>query len=273
MLALALALVWLRPIDATAQQYVDSGLKRALVTFASARALNALISLAQSASVGVQIGAGASVQPGAVLDPLDDLVEQFSAIMLAATLSFAIQHLLIGILGAWPVSVLLSAVMAAWAICLVRGRSTPSWLSSAAIGLFFLSLAVPVASLASESTYRLLLAGEYAAAQAEIKASEGADEPTPTESSLEKLKRIWSQSTDLGKRIDELKVKAAGLVEHLIRLAAVFVVQTILLPIFFLWLMFRVFRLATSWPRNSPAPFPALAAAPGPLRVIPPDPD
>src|SRR6478752_5976326 len=107
-LVVMLASVWLRPLDATAREYVDTGFKRALVTFASARALNALISLAQSATVSVQVGAGGSIQPGAVLDPIDDLVEQFSLVMLAATLSFAIQSLLISVLGAWPISVLLT---------------------------------------------------------------------------------------------------------------------------------------------------------------------
>ncbi|MDD2894124.1 MAG: hypothetical protein PHF20_09385, partial [Halothiobacillaceae bacterium] len=98
-LALAVALVWLRPLDVMAQSYVDSGLKRALVTFASARALNAVLSLAQSTSVSIQVGAGVSAHPAAVLDPLDDLVEQFSTIMLVATLSFAAQHLLITLVG------------------------------------------------------------------------------------------------------------------------------------------------------------------------------
>ena len=81
--ALLLVSVWFRPLDVVAEQYTESGLKRALATFAAARGMNAAISVLQS----IQIGVGASVQLGAVLDPLDDLVEQFSALMLAATLS------------------------------------------------------------------------------------------------------------------------------------------------------------------------------------------
>ena len=63
-LALLLALVWFRPLDTVAEQYTESGLKRAFATFAAARAMNATISVLQS----IQIGAGASIQLGAVLD-------------------------------------------------------------------------------------------------------------------------------------------------------------------------------------------------------------
>ena len=71
-LALLLVLVWFRPLDTVAEQYTESGLKRAFATFAAARAMNATISVLQS----IQVGAGASIQLGAVLDPIDDLERQ-----------------------------------------------------------------------------------------------------------------------------------------------------------------------------------------------------
>lgn len=243
-LALVLTLVWLRPIDALAEQSVATGLKRALVTFGSARALNALISLAQSASVSVQIGAGVSVQPGAVLDPLDDAVEQFSMVMLVATVSFAAQHLLIAVFGAWPVSLVLTSLLLVYSALLLSNRSVPAWLSRATLALFFLSISVPLASLASEVTYRMLLAKDYEAAQAQIRNSELLEpEATSTEGNWEKLKRLWSGSTDIGRQIANLRSQASNLVEHLVRLVAVFVVQTVFLPLFFLWALFRLYRV------------------------------
>ena len=77
-LVIALLTTWLRPLDAIAERSVESGLKQALVAFGVARTLNAVISTLQEASVSLQIGAGVSVKPGAALDPLDDVVEQFS---------------------------------------------------------------------------------------------------------------------------------------------------------------------------------------------------
>jgi hypothetical protein len=142
-LALLLAFVWLRPLDAVAERYTESGLKRTFATFAAARGMNAAISVLQSTAVNFQIGAGASIQLGAVLDPLDDLVEQFSALMLAATLSFATQRLLIEVSGAWPVSVLLTVLFAAWGLFGLRGRAPPGWLPRLALGLPCLRLAIP----------------------------------------------------------------------------------------------------------------------------------
>jgi hypothetical protein len=242
-LAMAVALVWLRPLDVMAQNYVDSGLKRALVTFASARALNAVISLAQGTSVSIQVGAGVSAHPAAVLDPLDDLVEQFSTIMLVATLSFAAQHLLITLVGSWPLAALLTLVLLAWGGFIWRERQAPAWLKKVALGLVFLIFAVPIASVASEATYRLLMANEYENAQAQIKVLAPGEAVVSADEDLsQKLKRIWSQSTDIKKQVDELTTQANATVEHIIRLAALFIIQTVVLPLFFMWLMLQFYR-------------------------------
>ncbi|MGD9888658.1 MAG: hypothetical protein AB7S56_05260 [Halothiobacillaceae bacterium] len=243
-LTLAVALVWLRPLEVMAQSYVDSGLKRALVTFASARALNAALSLAQSTSVSIQVGAGVSAHPAAVLDPLDDLVEQFSTIMLMATLSFAAQHLLITMLGAWPLAALLTFVLLVWGGFIWRERDAPAWLKKVALGFMFLIFAVPLASVASEATYRLLMANEYENAQAHIKMlSPGEAVVSADEDWSQKLKRLWSQSTDIKKQVDELTTQANAMVEYIIRLAALFIMQTVVLPLLFMWLMLQFYRV------------------------------
>lgn len=247
MLAFALAFVWFRPVDALAQHYVDTGFKRALVTFASARALNGLLSLTQGTTFGVQVGAGVSVQPGAILDPLDDLVEQFSAIMLAATISFAIQHILIALFGTWPVSVALTAALFAQGVFVWCNRVAPLWLRKISIGLLCMSLAVPMVSLASEATYHLVLVDNYNEAQDKIKTAERTDAATTqNEGIVDKLKRVIGSGVDVAAQIADLRSKAASLVEHLIRLSAVFIIQTILLPLFFLWVLFRIYLVYTS---------------------------
>ena len=82
LLALLLG-TWLAPLDKPAMQQVDAGLKRALVSFAAARALNSVISVAQGTEVSVEpLGVGVTLTPGQLLDPVNDLVEQFSNLML-----------------------------------------------------------------------------------------------------------------------------------------------------------------------------------------------
>jgi len=242
-LALVLAIVWLRPLDTVAEQYTESGLKRAFATFAAARALNAAISVLQS----IQVGAGASIQLGAVLDPIDDLVEQFSAIMLAATLSFATQRLLIEVSGAWLVCVILTILFLAWGVFYLRNRAPPGWLARLALGLLCLRLAVPAMALGSELTYRLLLAGKYEASQAQIKSAEVPEvEVQAGESLAERFKRWWAQSTDIGKKIEALKARADHWVDHIVSLSAVFITQTVVLPLLFLWAMLWLYRVISS---------------------------
>lgn len=242
-LALALALVWLKPLDALAERHIEAGFQRALATFAAARALNAILSVVQSASVTVGVGVGGSAHPGAILEPIDDLVEQFSALMLAATISFAAQRLLLEIFAAWPLSILVSGALLAWFILQLQRRYLPAWLPKLALGLLILRLAVPLLALGSEATYQLLLAREYEVSQAEIKS---ADLPDTTSEQGEaignKVRRWWSESTDVAKKVDALKSKADGLVAHLVRLAAVFIVQTIVLPLLFVWLLLAMYR-------------------------------
>ena len=242
-LALLLALVWFRPLDTVAEQYTESGLKRAFATFAAARAMNATISVLQS----IQFGAGASIQIGAALDPLDDLVEQFSAIMLVATLSFAMQRLLIDVSGAWPVSVLLTILFLAWSVFQFKDRAPPGWLPKIALGLLCLRLAVPTMALGSEVTYQLLLASKYEASQAQIKSAVVPDVEVQADEGLaERAKRWLAQSTDIGKKIEALKAKAGGWIEHIVRLAAVFIFQTVVLPLLFLWAMLRLYRVLSA---------------------------
>lgn len=248
-LALLLALVWLHPLDTVAEQYTESGLKRAFATFAAARAMNAAISVLQS----IQVGAGATIQLGSVLDPLDDLVEQFSAIMLAATLSFATQRLLIDVSGAWPVSVLLTALFLTWGAFHLKNRTPPGWLPRLALGLLCLRLAVPTITLGSEVTYQLLMASKYESSQAKIKSAEVPDvEVKAGEGLAERAKRWWAQSTDIGKKIETLKARADSWVEHIVWLSAVFIVQTVILPLLFLWAMIRLYHVLSApfYPRN-----------------------
>jgi hypothetical protein len=88
LLLVLVACAWFAPLDAPAGDRVDAGLKRALVSFATARALNGAISVAQGTELSLQpVGVGATFAPGQLLDPVNDLVERFSDLMLGASVS------------------------------------------------------------------------------------------------------------------------------------------------------------------------------------------
>ena len=84
-----------------ADTYFSQTIKRALVTFAIARTLNAAISAFQDSEVVISpTGIGATLSVGEILDPLNDLVERFSWVMLISTTSLGIQKIFMEI-GVW----------------------------------------------------------------------------------------------------------------------------------------------------------------------------
>jgi hypothetical protein len=256
-----LALAWSGHVDRLAQDHVEAGLKRALITFAAARTANAIISAVQETTVAIQpFGVGVTLSPAQALDPVNDLVEQFSTLMLAACISFAIQRVLISIGGYVWVSVFLTLVLVAWAWTGWRGGNAPLWLTRALLVFLLVRFAVPLAALGSEAAFRLTMAAEYAQAQLGVQAaSDELRRMAPEGQSkgaagaIERLKEWWErQKHDIQAYFGQLKEKAENMVRHVIVLMALFIVQTLVLPLAFLWLVQRLFRGALSWTRYIP---------------------
>jgi len=69
-------------INKITQEYLDTNLKRTAIAFASAKTVNAIVSFFQDMDFGFELGATLQFSPGEFLDPLNDLVERFSWLML-----------------------------------------------------------------------------------------------------------------------------------------------------------------------------------------------
>ncbi|MDP1956382.1 MAG: hypothetical protein Q8K71_18110 [Polaromonas sp.] len=247
---------WLAPMDAPAMAQVDAGLKRALVSFASARVLNAAISVAQGTEALVQpFGFGVTLAPGQVLDPVNDLVEQFSKLMLAASVVFGIQKVLISMGGYWPLSVLLTGAVLGWGWCCWRGLRPPAWLSRLLVIVLMLRFAVPVVTLGSDVLWQKFLAADYQASQQLIGSASGQVQQlgpnmpiAPDNAGLiDKLKGWVAKNADVKKNFDDLKQAAEQATEHIIKLIAVFMLQTLVLPLLLLWAMYGVARRVFEW--------------------------
>ncbi len=242
--AALLACAWLRPLDAGSERVIDAGLKRALVSFATARALNAAISVAQGTEVSVQpAGVGVNFAPGQVLDPVNDVVERFSNLMLAASVAFGVQKVLVQIGGYWIVSLLLSAAALAWLALAWSKGAAPAWLGRGLLFLLLLRFAVPLATVGSDLVFETFLANDYRQSQQAIEGAtdemQGLNPPASAAARddgwLERWKGWWSQNLDLEARLDKLKALAEAWTDHIVTLMVVFVLQTLLLPLLLLW--------------------------------------
>ncbi|MCP5269349.1 MAG: hypothetical protein H6943_09995 [Zoogloeaceae bacterium] len=251
LVAALVALAWLGPVDDLAKTRVDDGLKRALATFAVARTLNAVISVVQGTEVSVQAVGGVTLAPGQVLDPLNDLIEQFSALMLGACIAFGVFKVALAISSDIVVTGMFSVLALAWVIWLVRGGPMPKWVMPLMLLVVMIRFAMPAVIVGSDLLFEKFLEPEYVQSKALVSnAASQLETLTPPENAsaeaksgvVDRLKNWWAQTIDAGTRFQQLKAVAEQTVEHAIRLAVVFLMQTLLLPVFLFWLLARLVR-------------------------------
>ena len=271
-IALALLLValsWYHPIQAMAESQLNDGLKRALVSFASARALNGVISVVQGTQVAVEpLGVGVSLSVGEILDPINDLVEAFSTVMLTASVAFGIQLLLLNLGSGWMVSASVTGVAVVWAVLYFAGKSPPG-LSRFLLVLLFIRFVIPVATIGSAAVFDHLLQPDYAVNQQgldltseqlkTLSSATTATPPTPSPNAPATDKSTWEKLKDsvtgtasaiggtfsnpLPKALasyEELKQSAEQAAEKIIRLMVIFLMQTIVLPLILVWGLYRL---------------------------------
>lgn len=239
-----------------ADDRLETALARSLTAFALARSLDAVISVAQGTEVAIEpVGVGVTLAPGQVLDPVNDLVEQFSSLLLLASASLGVQSLLLGIGAWWPLKLLTAGAVALIAVCALFRRAGPGWLNWLVALLLLLRFAVPLSVLASEACWRLLLAGPFQTAQAElIDGSEllaaGAKvEPAgPAEASgwLNRAERWWQDTRsqlDPSERLARIEEAANRLAHRIVELIAVFMLESLIFPLLFLTLCVRALPL------------------------------
>ncbi len=242
LLALAVACAWLRPLDDMAGVQAQAGFKRAVASFATARALNAVISVVQGTELSVQpLGVGVTLTPGQMLDPLNDLVERFSELMLMASVAFGVQLLLLEMGVHWGMSLLLSLAAAGWAWQTWLRKRPPALLTRVLVALLLVRFIVPLAGTASDLVYRGFMQEQYAAGQQGIEqASQALGALAPDGGAAD---RKWWQ---LDKHIGQLGATIDKTVEHAIRLIVVFLLQTLILPLAVFWILLRTSRMLSA---------------------------
>jgi hypothetical protein len=152
-------------LDNLAQKNIDSSLKRALLSFGSAMALNTVISVMQGTEISIEpMGVGMTFTPGETLDPINDLIERFSMVMLASSTAIGIQKIFLQI-SSWPLfSGLYTGVFGLTLVCFwlpALPVKVKSALFKASIILMFLRFSVPMVFIANEMTCNGFLNSGY----------------------------------------------------------------------------------------------------------------
>jgi hypothetical protein len=121
----------------------------------------------------------------------------------------------------------------------------------------FVRFAVPILVIGSNLVFDTFLAAEQAAATQALEATrteieqlnnEVATPETPTEdqSVMEWLGTMLDnslESMNVGNRLNSLRDRVSNAVEHIINLIVIFVLQTIILPLVFVWLFVELLKM------------------------------
>lgn len=257
LMVLMVAVSFLKPIDKAGESQLDSALTRAFIGFGIARTLNGVISVAQGTEFAVQpAGVGVNFSPGEILDPINDLVERFSLVMLVATSSLGVQKILLEVSSWIGISFMLAGAVFFWLLTKWKSNAASS-LATFASRLLLLILVVrflvPLGAIANDWVYRQFLQPQFEASSMELEeASDRIREistrtaaPLQADTIRQKAKNLYNSVTskfDFDEMLQSYKGSAENVSEHAVNLIVVFVLQTILLPILFLFVLYRLFR-------------------------------
>jgi hypothetical protein len=246
--------VWFSPLDRAASESLDAGTKRAFITFASARGLNAAISFLQGTEITAGAGVSATISVGQVLDPVNDLVEQFAEMMLLATVSFGVQEILLTMGQDAAVKLVLTVLFLIWIAWFLYRRETPRWLDTLLILGLMARFAIPVAAVGTEFVFRHFLEQDYQASEMAITkttssvqaVTEDLAAKAPGEGDADEgwWQQKWdqvknlAQNVNVGAKIDQLEESVSGVAENVVRLIVVFLLQTLAVPVAILWLLY-----------------------------------
>ena len=249
---------WFSVFDAPSSKVVDEGLQRAFVTFATARAMNAAISVGQGTEVAIQpMGVGVTLAPGQLLNPINDLVENFSSLMMAACIALGAQKILINIGGHWIVSFLLTIAAFGWAWLYYRQQESIGWLSRILVILLMIRFAIPLVIIGTDVLTQKYLLAEYNQNQKVIdsapkKVNEYKDLVTKTpKSGLAGVRDALSnyllkakEAVDIESHYKGLQSAAEQWAKHIINLIVIFLLQTLIIPVMLIWILYEVVKSA-----------------------------
>lgn len=263
-LAACVLLSFRTTVDEVAEVEFEALFHRALVSFALARTLNGVLSAVQGTELALQpAGVGVTLTPGEILDPVNDLVERFSWIMLAATISLGMQQVLLEVGQWWVLRSIVAILAIAWlGFRLTRRRPRAGCarrfehvLFTALVLALFLRFSVPLALVLNEWSYGQFLESRYresvaviesAGREIEQAATPADGQPEETDpgigSMLRRALESARQEIDLDRRLQRIERRATELVTHLVQLSVVFVLQTGVFPIAFLWALIAIFK-------------------------------
>lgn len=235
-------------IDANAKKLIDDSFSQAIIVFGSAKALNAVISLAQGTEISLPFFV---VAIGEVLDPINDLVEQFSLVMLASMTSLGIQKIFLNFVTNDIYNYILLVGVIILNIWLFKRFRKDDKLREIFFKivfiLLFLRFAIPMISYVNDISYNYFVKPQYNIEnlnESIVKVKEDVSKVNEATLNEKKESSFFDKIVEkfdseyYTKKVDDYSKAVDNSSEYIIDLIIVFIFQTILLPILFLFVLY-----------------------------------
>jgi len=250
---------WSGWLDEIGENYTQQGLKRALITYGVARGLNGVISVAQGTELAFEpAGVGFTFAPGQILDPVNDLIERFSWVVLASGASLGVQSILMQVTGWFWFTLIILVFLFVSILLLWRhhlfSAATRKIIIKATLVLMIIRFAIPVIAIMNEVLYQNFLEPQYIEAKnslqqttEEIENLNDQQQPAIDKnvSIIDKVKNAYhsaSNALDVKGHLDSLKAIVAEVSESALNMIVVFVIQTLVFPLLFIWLTLQLIK-------------------------------
>lgn len=236
--------------------YQEDSITGAFTIYGIARALNAAISMLQGTDISVVV---VSVSIGELLDPVNDLIERFSWIVMMAIASLGIQKVLLSVVVSKAANLLIGAVVAGYlaalwykpfakyrsvsfkAICIlffIRFSLSMVFICNYALDVYYFSDQKNTAQAVLVETQTVI--EDNAVLAAENNANE-------SDSFLDKVKKTFSETKEgfssVQNKVSDITGSVESSISSLLDLIVFYILQTVLLPIAFLFVFYKALRL------------------------------
>ncbi len=222
-------------VDESAMLIYKETFNRAVYSFALVKGLNALISVIQSTEINVSLFVGATVGVGQILDPINDLVERFSVVMLISSVSIGIQNLLLlfGKSVFIKITLIVFSLLVFLSLWFEKLRTTRMFFISLKLVmlLFILRFGAVIFIYTTQFVYQDVYAQEYENSNKYIQVYK------------DDLELIKENKENMDSLLVQLKNKTEEFSKRVINLITIFVVTTILFPLLFAWFFLFLMKL------------------------------
>lgn len=257
-LLLVLPTIELPYFDNTADEYFNNSIQEATVAYATARVINASISIIKESELQVEPGGvGLSLAIGQILDPVDDITERLSDVLLTAIVSLGIQKLAFEI-GTSIIPSLLGFVILVFIVLIWFDNESinrlRNYIKYIGFVLIIIRFLLPVSALLSDMLHANYFKEKIETVSKNLEFYSNEIE-TIKDFDTHESDGFWdtlkNNAIMLGEKTKEFKdvflyvVNNAGdIVSNLVQITwlyvGLFVIQILFLPLFVLWLLIKL---------------------------------